>query len=122
MTLHPARLTETKTIVSDRSGPEPVVKTDADDRTRYRDDPLQIGERAVIAGVLALIALLAGADLLVDQRQGVSVWHVLIEAMVAVAACFGAFHLLPRSGTPTICSEIARLQIPASARLVGIAN
>jgi DNA-binding CsgD family transcriptional regulator len=52
------------------------------------------GERGVIAGVLALIALLAGADMLVDLREGASVWHVTTEATVAAAACLGAFHLL----------------------------
>lgn len=47
-----------------------------------------------IGGVLALIALLAGLDVAVDLRQGVTLRHVLAEALVAVAACLGAFHLL----------------------------
>jgi DNA-binding CsgD family transcriptional regulator len=51
-------------------------------------------ERTVIAGVLALIALLAAMDLLIDLREGVTPWHVLTEGMVAVLACLGAFHLL----------------------------
>lgn len=51
-------------------------------------------ERTVIAGVLALIALLAAIDLLIDVREGVTAWHVLTEGMVAVLACLGAFHLL----------------------------
>ena len=51
-------------------------------------------ERTVIAGVLALIALLAGTDLLIDLCEGVTPWHVLAEALVAVLACLGAFHLL----------------------------
>lgn len=51
-------------------------------------------ERSVIAGVLALIALLAGVDLLIDLRDGVSLWHVGAEATVAVLACLGAFHLM----------------------------
>lgn len=55
---------------------------------------LPANERGLIAGVLALTALLAGADMLVDLREGASLWHVAVEAMVAVAACFGAFHLL----------------------------
>ena len=55
---------------------------------------LHPGERSVIAGVLVLIAVLAGIDLLVDVREGVSLWHVAAEATVAVAACIGAFHLL----------------------------
>lgn len=51
-------------------------------------------ERGVIAGVLALIALLAGIDVAVDLRDGVSAWHVAAEAAVAVTACYGAFRLL----------------------------
>lgn len=55
---------------------------------------LLTSERVVIAGVLALIALLAAVDMLVDLRQGVTLWHVLAEATVALVACFGAFRLL----------------------------
>lgn len=58
------------------------------------DSAVQAGERKVIAGALALIALLAGFDVLVDLRGGVSIWHVLAESVVAVAACFGVVHLL----------------------------
>jgi DNA-binding CsgD family transcriptional regulator len=68
---------------------------DATKTTTTDDDTaLAAGERAVIAGVLALIALLACVDLLVDTRQGVTAWHVVAEATVAVVACIGAFHLL----------------------------
>jgi DNA-binding CsgD family transcriptional regulator len=64
-----------------------------------QDDPadggvLPANERGVIAGVLALIALLAAADMVVDLREGASLWHVAAEATVAVAACLGAFQLL----------------------------
>lgn len=62
--------------------------------TTEEGDALQASERAVIAGVLALIALLAGIDLAVDLREGVTPWHVAAEATVAVAACFGVFFLL----------------------------
>ena len=55
---------------------------------------LPASERGVIAGVLTLIALLAGTDMLVDLREGASLWHVAAEASVAAAACLGAFHLL----------------------------
>jgi DNA-binding CsgD family transcriptional regulator len=55
---------------------------------------LRRSERAVIAAVLSLIALLAGADLIVDLREGVAMWHVLVEAAVAVAACKGAFYVM----------------------------
>lgn len=68
--------------------------TESDDRAGSSGSALQTRERTVIAGVLALIALMAGIDLTVDLREGVTRWHVLAEAMVAVAACFGVFHLL----------------------------
>jgi DNA-binding CsgD family transcriptional regulator len=68
--------------------------TEADEHDQPAGRVLQAGERTVIAGVLALIALLAGLDLAVDLRQGVSSWHVLAEAAVAAMACFGVFHLL----------------------------
>lgn len=55
---------------------------------------LHAGERSIIAGVLAVIALLAGIDMAVDLRQGVSLWHVLAEAGVALAACIGVALLL----------------------------
>jgi DNA-binding CsgD family transcriptional regulator len=68
--------------------------TEAEEHSEPGGSALRTSERAVIAGVLALIALLAGIDVAVDVRQGVSLWHVLAEAGVAMAACFGAFHLL----------------------------
>lgn len=68
--------------------------TEGDGRAGSTGAALQTGERTVIAGVLALIALLAAIDLVVDLREGVTLWHVLAEATVAVVACFGAFHLL----------------------------
>jgi DNA-binding CsgD family transcriptional regulator len=80
--------------VTDGPGTRPTTQIGADDRARSAEGQLQIGERALIAGVLALIALLAGIDLLVDQRQGVATWHVVAEAMVVGVACFGTFHLL----------------------------
>ena len=73
---------------------KPGTMTDSDDRPGSGGGALQASERTVIAGVLALIALLAGIDVAVDLRQGVTWWHVVAEAAVAVAACFGAFHLL----------------------------
>jgi DNA-binding CsgD family transcriptional regulator len=68
--------------------------TEPDDRAAPDRRALLESERAVIAGVFALIALLAGIDLLVDLREGVAIWHVLAEAAVAVAACVGVFHLM----------------------------
>ena len=66
----------------------------ADDRAGPHGGALRRGERAIIAGVLALIALLAAMDLAVDIDEGVTAWHVLAEGAVAVAACVGVFYLL----------------------------
>ena len=92
--MDPARATKTGMGTTDgrvgASGTTAPAEAGADPAVRA----LPLGERTIIAGVLALIALLACIDLLVDQRDGVTAWHVLAEAMVAVVACVGAFHLL----------------------------
>lgn len=51
-------------------------------------------ERWVIAGVLALIIVMVGADLLTDTGQGVSAWHVMTEGIAGVAAALGIVYLL----------------------------
>lgn len=88
--MDPATAMKSGTNATDPAG----AVADADDRATADDAALGMGERAVMAIVLALIALLAGIDVLVDLRGGVSAWHVLAEATLAVAACFGVFHLL----------------------------
>lgn len=55
---------------------------------------LGVRERAILAVVLGTIALLAGVDVAVDLRQGVSTWHVLFEVGVVVVACVGASQML----------------------------
>lgn len=92
--MNEAATTETTPDVSTRPDPKPGTMTEAADRPGSDDGALWISERTVIAGVLALIALLAGFDLLNDLQQGVTRWHVMAEATIAVVACFGAFHLL----------------------------
>lgn len=71
-----------------------TTTTDMDGAGEPGGRALPVNERTVIAGVLALIALLAASDLLIDLREGVTAWHVLAEALVAMLACLGAFHLL----------------------------
>ena len=68
--------------------------TEPEDPAEEGGKALRVGERGVIAGVLALIALLSGTDLVVDLREGVSSWHVATEATVALAAGVGAFLLM----------------------------
>ena len=92
--LDPATSTKAKAKVTDTSVPAPRVASADVSPAALNGAPLQGRERAAIAGVLALIALLAGIDLLIDLREGVTAWHVLTEATVAAVACLGAFHLL----------------------------
>lgn len=71
----------------------PIAMTDEAGR-HASEGALRMGERAVIAGVLMLVALLAAIDLGIDLQDGVGRWHVVAEAGVAAAAGFGVFHLL----------------------------
>lgn len=51
-------------------------------------------ERIVIAGILAIVALMVGVDLFTDSREGVVIWHVLVEGSIGAAALFGVFYVL----------------------------
>lgn len=68
--------------------------SDAPDPKTDPAGALGTGERAAVAAVLVLIALLAAADLSIDLRQGVGAWHVFAEAAVALVAGVGAAWLL----------------------------
>jgi DNA-binding CsgD family transcriptional regulator len=46
---------------------------------------------ASLAGVFALVALLAGADLAYDLRTGNSLFHIVIESALVVAVSLGGF-------------------------------
>lgn len=51
-------------------------------------------ERWIIAGILAVVAILVGSDILTDAHEGVVLEHVFVEALVAVLALGGIFYLL----------------------------
>ena len=51
-------------------------------------------ERIVIALVLAVIAVMVGIDLFTDSKEGVELWHVLIEGSIAAIALLGIFYVL----------------------------
>lgn len=57
-------------------------------------------ERIVIAFILLLIALLVGSDMVTDSREGVVLWHVLMEGLMGLIALAGVFYLL--RGTVTL--------------------
>lgn len=51
-------------------------------------------ERFVIAFVLAAIAIMVAFDLFTDANEGVVIWHVLTEGLIAAVALFGVFYVL----------------------------
>lgn len=57
-------------------------------------------ERLVIAGILVLVAILVGVDIFTDSKEGVEIWHVLVEGGIGLVALAGVFYLL--RGTITL--------------------
>lgn len=51
-------------------------------------------ERLVIAFVLLIIAILVGFDLFTDSQEGVAIWHIFVEGLIALVALFGVFYVL----------------------------
>ena len=51
-------------------------------------------ERLVIAGILMIVAVLVGFDIFTDSREGVILWHVLVEGVIGFVAVAGVFYLL----------------------------
>jgi DNA-binding CsgD family transcriptional regulator len=62
-------------------------------------------ERFVISAILLFVAVLVGVDILNDSREGVVVWHLLTEGLIAGAALAGVFYLL--RGTVTLRHRLA---------------
>lgn len=57
-------------------------------------------ERFVIASILLIVAILVGFDIFTDSREGVVLWHVLVEGFMGLVAVAGVFYLL--YGTVTL--------------------
>lgn len=51
-------------------------------------------ERFVIITILLGTSVLVGMDLLTDSKEGVPMWHLAVEAFVALAALGGVIYLL----------------------------
>jgi DNA-binding CsgD family transcriptional regulator len=51
-------------------------------------------ERYLITAVLLVISLLTTVDLVTDTKEGVALWHILIEGFVAIFALISVFFLL----------------------------
>jgi DNA-binding CsgD family transcriptional regulator len=71
-----------------------VPKTDAAAARGPRVAGVDARERAVVVGILLLIAVLVAADVVTDLRQGASTWHVSVEVFAGIAAAAGASYLL----------------------------
>ncbi|WP_295904638.1 helix-turn-helix transcriptional regulator [uncultured Bdellovibrio sp.] len=54
-------------------------------------------ERSVIVAILAIVAFMVAMDLFTDTKEGVAVWHVLVEGGAGVAALFGIFYFMKGS-------------------------
>ena len=54
-------------------------------------------ERNFMIAILSLVAIMVGIDLATDSKEGVVLWHVLIEASAGLAALAGIFILLKGS-------------------------
>jgi DNA-binding CsgD family transcriptional regulator len=51
-------------------------------------------ERLIIVGVLALISVMVGVDLISDYRASQFTWHIFVEGVIGLAAAFGVFYIL----------------------------
>lgn len=54
-------------------------------------------ERIVILTILSIVAIMVGFDLITDSKEGVVVWHVLVEGGAGLAALFGIFYFMKDS-------------------------
>lgn len=51
-------------------------------------------ERWIIAAILFIIAVLTSVDIYNDYFQGVALWHILIESVIAFIALTGVYYIV----------------------------
>jgi DNA-binding NarL/FixJ family response regulator len=51
-------------------------------------------ERLFIAAILLIVALLNVVDIYNDYYEGVALWHIILEIVIALSALLGAFYLI----------------------------
>ena len=73
-------------------------------------------ERLLISSILAIVAIISGVDLATDLSEGVTWWHVSIEASVILVAAFGIFatlkgHLLLKGEFAKVEQENSKLAL-----------
>lgn len=54
-------------------------------------------ERTFIVSILSIVAVMVAFDLFTDSKEGVAVWHVLVEGSTGLAALFGLFYFIKDS-------------------------
>lgn len=54
-------------------------------------------ERILIITILAIVAFMVAVDLMIDSKEGVAIWHVLVEGSTGLAALFGIFYFIKGS-------------------------
>ena len=54
-------------------------------------------ERLIIIAVLTSVFLLVAVDIYNDSQEGVVIWHISMEGLIATFALFGIFYLLKES-------------------------
>lgn len=54
-------------------------------------------ERIVIIFILTIVAMMVAFDIITDSKEGVVVWHVLVEGSAGLAALFGIFYFMQDS-------------------------
>lgn len=54
-------------------------------------------ERIVIISILSIVAVMVAFDIFTDSKEGVMVWHVLVEGGAGLAALFGIFYFMKDS-------------------------
>lgn len=54
-------------------------------------------ERILIITILSIVTIMVTFDLFTDSKEGVVVWHVLVEGGAGLAALFGIFYFLKDS-------------------------
>jgi DNA-binding CsgD family transcriptional regulator len=54
-------------------------------------------ERRIIGAILLLVAVLVSIDIYNDSKEGVVLWHVLVEGLIGALALAGVFYLMSGS-------------------------
>lgn len=54
-------------------------------------------ERIFVIAILSLVTMMVATDLVTDTKEGVAIWHVLVEGSAGLAALLGIFYFMKDS-------------------------